>query len=86
MDFRIKTTAVLLVSLNEEGVRWFDDFWERVRDGQQQPRSVYPVLGPANERGQYELPLLVFLEVFGGYGVPEYESFFADDLFVKIPG
>jgi hypothetical protein len=86
MDFQIKSDAVLLVRLSEQGILWFDDYCERVRDGQQQPRSVYPALGPVNERGQYELPLVVFLEVFGGVGAAERMSIFSDGLLVKIPG
>ena len=56
----------MLVPLNAEGERVFEDFWQLLREGQQQPRDKYPILGPKNAEGQYEMPFYLFVRVFGG--------------------
>lgn len=67
MDFKFPPTATIFVPLNDDGVKAFEDFWERIRDGQQQPLSAFPALGPKNAQGQFEMPFFRYVQVFGGY-------------------
>ena len=66
MDFKFPVTATMLVPLNEKGETEFEDFWQVLRDGRQQPRDAYPQLGPKNAQGQFEMPFFLFVTVFGG--------------------